>query len=280
MFHMEAFRSSLSSGTTNVFQQVTYITAGAVLAPSGSGLQVAAELPFLHSLFGVGANLENIQPQAASFQPLPYPTFSPNNKGTAAEAIPRLWDFSYAPKALRPTEFFNVFASQNSGGAETEAVFVQFTDNRPATAPPIATGPAINGNGMFTTVHATAGVTLTANAWSQVTPTLDSPLPAGTYALVGARVQSAGALAFRVSPVTGPLWKPGGVAVQSQDAADAPNQRFFNPITGKHSNWGIWMTFFQNVFPYVQIWSTSADTTENMWFDLIKLSDATTSNAL
>jgi hypothetical protein len=280
MWHMEAYRSSLSSGVTNTFQQVTAITAGAVLAPSGSGFQVATQLPFLHSLFGVGAHIENIQPQAASFQPLPYPTFQANNVGTAANNPPAFWDLSANPKALRPTEFINMYASQINAGAENEAVFVNFTDNNPLPAPAVASGPSINGNGQFTIAHGTGTTTLTANAWTQVTITLDTALPAGYYALVGCRAVSAGCLAFRIRPIVEPLWRPGGVGTQAATDQDPPNQRFFNPLTGRISPWGVWVYFFQNTFPYVEFWSTSADTVENVYFDLIKISDVVTANTL
>jgi hypothetical protein len=277
---LEAFRSSLASGVTDVLQQVTYISAGAILAPSASGLQVSAALSKLHSVFGVGAHLERIQPQAASMLPLPYPDLAPNNIGTAAENPPKVWDFSRGPKPLRPTETFNIFASQTSGGAENEAVFVQFTDGLVTQAPPLASVPAINGNGMFTCVHCTATTTLTANAFTQITPILDLPLPAGTYALVGARVQSAGCLAFRMKPINEPLWRPGGVGTQTADQLEMPGQRFINALTGQISHWGVWFTFFQNTVPNIDIWSTSADAKEDIWFDLIKLSDIVTANAL
>ena len=215
-FHMEYFRSSLASGATDVLQQVTFVSSG-VLAPSGNGVQVSAALSKLHSLFGFGANMENISPQAASMLPLPYPNLASNNVGTAMNSPAAVWDFSRSPKPLRPTEQFNIFASQISGGAETETVFVQFTDGIVTPAPALATAPALNGNGMLTTVHATATTTLTANAFTQVTPILDLPLPAGFYALVGARVMSAKAIAFRLAPINEPLWRPGGTAVQAAD---------------------------------------------------------------
>lgn len=277
---LEAFRSSLASGVTDVLQQVTYISAGAILAPSASGLQVSAALSKLHSLWGVGANLENISPQAASMLPLPYPNLAPNNIGTATENYPKVWDWVRGPKPLRPTETFNIFASQTSAGAQNEAVFVQFTDGLVTQAPGLAIGPSINGNGMYTVVHATATTTLTANAFTQITPVLDLPLPAGTYALVGARCMSAGCLAFRMKPINEPLWRPGGVGVQTADQFDAPGQRFINPQSGAISHWGVWFTFFQNTVPNIDFWSTSADTKEDIWFDLIKLSDIVTANAL
>lgn len=277
---LEAFRSTLTSGVTNVLQQVTYVSAGAILAPSALGLQVSANLSKLNALWGIGANLERVQAQAASMLPLPYPDYEPNNIGTAVETPAKVWDFTRAPKPLRPTETFNIFASQTSAGSEAETIFCEFTDGVIVQPPPLAAGPAMNGNGMFTTVHATASTTLTANAFTQVTPVLDLPLPAGNYALLGARVLSAGALAFRMKPINEPLWRPGGVAVQAADAFDAPGQRFVNPLTGQMSHWGVWFTFFQNTVPNVDIWSHSADTVENFWFDIIKLSDIVTANAL
>jgi hypothetical protein len=279
-FHMEAFRSSLASGTTDVFQQVTYITAGALLAPANNGVQVSATLNKLHSLFGVGAHMENIRAQAPSLLPLPYPTFGPNNIGTAGESPNRFWDFTAAPKPIRPTEEFDIYASQTSGGAEVQAVFVNFTDGLITAPPPLANGPTINGNGQLFTAHATGSTTLTANAWSQVTLTLDFALPAGFYALVGARAVAAHALAFRVRPITEPLWRPGGAACQTADQLDPVNQRFINPVTGRISPWGVWLTFFQNTLPYVDFWATAADTVEDVFFDLIKISDITTSGAL
>lgn len=280
MFHMEAFRSSLASGATDVFQQVTYISAGAVLASLNNGVQVSAQLPFLHSLFGVGAHLENIRPQAPSMLPLPYPTLAPNNIGTATESPPRFWDFTKYPKALRVTEEFDIFASQTSGGAENEAVFVQFSDNRTVAAPPVATGPTLNGNNQYFTVHGTGTTTCAANAWTQCTPTLDQALPAGFYALVGARAMSTHALAFRLYPIVEPLWRPGGVAVQTADQLDPPGQRFYNPNTGRFSEWGVWLTFFQNTVPNVGMWVTTQDTAQDFFFDLIKISDVTTTGAL
>jgi hypothetical protein len=275
-FHMEYFRSSLSSGVTDVLQQVTFVSSG-VLAPTGNAMQVSSSLTKLHSLFGFGTTLENISPQAPSMLPLAYPNLASNNVGSAMNTPPAVWDFSRNPKPLRPTEPFSIFASQTSAGAETETVFVQFTDGLITPAPPLATQPSLNGNGMLTTVHGIATTTLTANAFTTVTPILDSPgLPAGYYALVGARVMSAHAIAFRMRPAVEPLWRPGGSAVQAATDLDFPGQRYLNNLTGSISHWGVWLFFFQNVPPQVDVFSTAADTKEDFWFDVIKISDITT----
>jgi len=277
---LEAFRSQLSSGVTDVLQQVVYVAQSAILSPSANGLQVSAALSKLHSVFGVGATLENISPQAASMLPLPYPNLAPNNIGTAIETPAKFWDLSKAPKPLRPTETFNIFASQTSAAPEYETVFAQFTDGNVTPAPALASGPAVNGNGMVTVAHATSAVTTVANQFNQCTPILDLPLPAGTYALVGVRSMGATQLAFRIKPINEPLWRPGGIAVQAPDQFDAPNQRFIDPLTGKMSHWGVWITFFQNTVPNVDVWTTGIDTKQDFWFDIIKLSDIVTANAL
>ena len=280
MFHMEAFRSSLASGVTNVFQQLTYFATGALLAPLNSGMQVSYQLPFLHSLFGLGVSLETIRPQANSWLPTPFPDLAPNNIGTAVESPPRFWDFSRNPKPLRPTEEFDIFASQTSGGAETDTVFVNFSDGKIVPHPPLAGSPTINGVGQLTTLHGTGTTTQTANAWSSVTPTINQSFPAGYYALVGVRVQAATGRAFRVKPINEPLWRPGGVAVQTADQLDPPGQRFINPLTGQISHYGVWLTFFQNTVPNVDIFSTSADTVQNVFYDVIKIGDVVTAGAL
>jgi hypothetical protein len=275
-FHMEYFRSSLASGVTDVLQQVTFVPSG-VLGPSGNAMQVSDTLSKLHSLFGFGVTLENISPQAPSMLPLPYPNLASNNVGTAMNTPAAVWDFSRNPKPLRPTEPFSIFASQTSGGAEIETVFCQFTDGLVTPAPPLAVGPSLMGNGMLTTVHGIATTTLTANAFTSVTPILDSPgLPAGYYALVGARVMSTKAIAFRMAPQKEPLWRPGGAAVQAPTDLDFPGQRYINNLTGAISHWGVWLTFFQNTVPTVQIFSTAADTKQDFWFDVIKISDIVT----
>jgi hypothetical protein len=109
-----------------------------------------------------------------------------------------------------------------------------------------------------------------------VTPVFDQPLPAGYYALVGARAFSATALFFRMLPAMGPLWRPGGIAVQTYDQLDPPNQRFIADWASSSLFWGVWLYFYQNVPPQVEVFATGADTAEEGWFDLIYISPSTT----
>jgi hypothetical protein len=274
MFHMELFSSSIATGA-NTFGQVTYFTPDNILPKLVNGLQVSPDIPFLMMVAGASANLVHVRAQSNSMLPFPYPTLSPNNRGATFESPPRIWDFSLYPFPLKPTEEFDIFATQNAAGAQTVYVGVQFTDNKktpiPATINPqaIATSPATPGR--YFTAHWTAATTLTAGQWSLVQPNFDQALYAGFYGLLGARVFSAGALFFRLYPAMGPKWRPGGIAVQAYDQLDPPNQRGYDASDGTFTPWDVWLSFYQNVPPQVEIFSTTADTAEEGWFDLIYL---------
>jgi hypothetical protein len=274
MFHAELFSSAIATGS-DTFAQLTYVSADAILTAIINGVQVSTALANLHSVIGIGSHLDQVRAQANSMLPFPYITMAPNNRGGVAESPPRIWDFAYWPLALKPTEELDVFATQDSGGSETEYVLVQFSDGLPtpitvAVNPPgIAAAPTTPGR--FFTAHWTASTTLTAGAWTKVTPAFDQALYAGSYALVGASTKSASGLFFRMFPSFGPLWRPGGACVQSYDGMNPSNQRYINSFAPKPAGWGVWLNFYQNTPPAVEIFATSADTSEEGWFDLVYL---------
>jgi|SRR5215469_759599 len=279
MFHAELFSSSIASGA-NTFAQITYFTPDNILPKLVNGMQVSPDLPFLHSLFAVGAHAVELRPQANSMLPFPYPTLAPNNRGTAFESPPRHWDFSKSPIPLKPTEEFDVFMTQNSGGSETQYCLAQFTDNVPTPLPvpinPMAIRDSPATPGRYFSAHWTATTTLTAGGWTQVQPVFDQALYAGYYALIGASAFSATGLFFRMFPAMGPKWRPGGICVQAYDALNPPRQRGFGGWAPGFDGWGVWLTFFQNVPPQVEFFATSADTAEEGWFDLVYLGPQTT----
>lgn len=274
MFHMELFSSSIASGA-NTFAQINYFSTDNILPKLVNGMQVSPNLPYLMAVFGVGANQVHLRAQANSMLPFPYPTLSPNNRGSAFESPVRAWDISYAPIPLKPTEEFDIFGTQNSGGAQTQYVACLFSDGKPSPLGAHVNPPGVIANpataGRWFSVHWTASTTLTAAGWTQVAPVFDQALYAGYYALVGARCFSATGLFFRMFPSMGPLWRPGSTMVQAYDGYDVPNARGFNGQNGFFSTWGAWLYFFQNVPPQVEFFATAADTAEEGWFDLVYL---------
>ncbi len=112
------------------------------------------------------------------------------------------------------------------------------------------------------TVRATGATTLTANAWSACTITLDQQLAAGRYAIVGMRAQSAGAKAARLVMQETPA-RPGVIAYDSN--ADIEHPMFRN------GNLGVLGTFVHTAIPQVEFLSLSADTSETIFFDIVKI---------
>ncbi len=275
MFHAELFSSSIATGAES-FAQLNYFTPDAVLTPIINGVQISTTLPAVHSVFPVGANLCQLRVQANSMLPFPYITMNPVNRGGVAESPARIFDFSAWPLYLKPTEELDVFGTQNSGGAETEYVLVNFTDGImnqiPVQVNPPGMPAAPTTPGRFFTAHWTDPATaLVGGSWTKVQPAFDQALYAGSYALVGARVKSATGLFFRMFPSFGPLWRPGGFCVQSFDAIDPYNQRYMNAYAAEPSGWGVWLNFYQNTPPAVEIFATANDAANTVegWFDLV-----------
>lgn len=278
MFHLETFSSSIATSGASTFQQLTYVAADSILQRLVNGVQVSMQLPYLKAILGVGAHLCYVRAQAPSMLPLPYVTCGPNNRGAAFESPPRIWDLTSSPIPLRLTEEFDIFVTQNSGGAETEYVAVLFTDNQNTPPPPVTTTVTTNGNGRFFSLHGVASATLTAGAWTNVPAssfTFDQPFPAGLYALVGARAFSATGLFFRMFPQYNPLWRPGGACVQAYDQMDPFNQRYLPEYGPTGYGWGQWLQFFSNTPPGVEFFATAADVAQEIVLDCIKISDTT-----
>jgi len=257
MFTTEWLKASIASGA-NTFAQLTSQYNG-ITPTLNSGFLVPADLNRLMYIAGVGAHLCGLRYQAPSILPFPYPTFYPNNRGTAFESPVRLMDFSANPYILNPSEELDIYATQNSGGAETDYAFIALTDGAFPMPPP----------GPFLSVHWTATTTLTAGAFTAVQPVFDQALKAGMYALVGSRCYSATGLFHQMLPASGPKNRPGGTMVQTYDGLDPANQRPQNIFSRGLGGWGVWLTFAQNVPPQVNILATSADTAEEGIFDLI-----------
>jgi hypothetical protein len=263
MFHLELFHSGV--GVSAAFQQLTYFKSSNILPAINNGAQVSATLPYVKWVAAISTNIGNVRLQAPSMLPFPYPTLAPNNRATISQNPPRVWDFSAAPIPLRPTEEFDVFCTMSGAAGEAPNVGVLFTDNVVTPAPA----------GRFFSAHWTAAVTTIAGGWTVVQPIFDQALPAGFYALIGARVMSASAQFFRLFPAMAPLWRPGGLAVTLYDQMDSHKQRGFDSYGGPIGPWGVWLSFYQNVPPQVEVFTVAADPVVEGLFDLIQVSQAT-----
>jgi hypothetical protein len=123
-------------------------------------------------------------------------------------------------------------------------------------------GPLAPITGEIFTVRATSSTTLSAGAWTNGSLTFDQSLPKGRYAVVGMRAISTGLVAARLV-FPGYAWRPGCIGYDVE--SDTEDNEF---RCGRMGNWG---EFDHDVPPTVDFLSISADTSEVVYLDLIKV---------
>lgn len=112
----------------------------------------------------------------------------------------------------------------------------------------------------YRTVRATSSTTLTAYAWTNGSLTFDQTLPAGKYRIIGMRAQSAGLIAARLV-IPGFAWRPGVIGFDSNADID--------PLRFRFGGMGVLGEFSHDSPPTVDFLSSSADTSEEVWLDLV-----------
>lgn len=253
MFHTFAYQSSISNDGN--LHQATYVP-DSILPAAGNGL-LSNALAWLMAVGMVGTSAVRGQFVAPSLRDYGNIDVEPVNIGTAFESPPRLNDYSLKPIPLAVAEEWDGYCAQNNGSSsETETLIGWASDGTIQPVPPKK----------IVQLYWTASVTLVSGKWSLIQMTLSQPLYAGTYALVGARCLSAGALAFRFVPsggVSATTNRPGGVGVQAGDQMDWPRQRF--------GGWGTWLQFTNTTVPQIEILSLSNDTSESGIIDIVPM---------
>ena len=154
------------------------------------------------------------------------------------------------PLELDIAEKLNFFAD-NGGTAERTNCIVILAD-----APPTPV------KGKIFTVKATSAVTLTAYAWTNAPITFTQTLPAGRYACVGMKAKSTNLIAARAVPV-GYTWRPGCIGVKHY------HQRGLDVF--RYGNLGVLFEFEFDQPPTIDYLAAAADTSQEVWFDLIQV---------
>lgn len=250
MFHVAAFDSSIATGT--VLVDCKSITDAGMMTVSGDGYVMDKRFKLMIGAYAFGANLTRAQLQLPKFNLLAYQEISPLvNTAPGAGQKPQFNSFLDGPRAIDETEVLIAQVIQAGGLAENDIVGVWLAD-----------APIVPVKAEHFTIRFTGATTLTAAAWTTVTPTLDRNLPKGRYSIIGARLKSATGILFRVR-LPGFAVAPGGVCAQSDLANDIEGQR--------HGGWGDWGDFDQNLLPTFDVLATAADTAQSGEMDLVKL---------
>lgn len=124
-------------------------------------------------------------------------------------------------------------------------------------------GPVQPVEGDIRTVRATTVVTTVRRAWTSATLVFSEDLPAGRYAVVGARFQATNMGAGRLIFVSGG-GRPGTIGANDENSPDLTGSR--------HGAWGIWGEFDINQPPSAEFLSLStADTNPVVYLDIMRV---------
>lgn len=249
MFHLSLYSASIASATAN--QQVAAV-ADPVIAPAGSGFLVNAQVPKIARVSGVGNILVRAQLSSASIREYTPNDIEPVNVGTLIGTPARMVDWFDNPLPLVPNEELDAFVTNSAATATQTTVAVWFID-----------GPVRPVAGRVFSVRWTASQTLTANGWTAFAVTFDNGIPSGTFAMVGSRMSSTGALFHRWVPRGGSPVRPGTFANQADSG--------YNLARDRYGALGEWMRFTNTTPPQCEVFSGSADTSEQGVLDLIQV---------
>lgn len=254
MLHLEAFSSSIATGTTPLLQVSALASQIYPLDGSGKGFLVQ-NLNRIAMAAHQGTHAIRAQLQSPTLRKQPFIDVVPVNRADAFGTPVRLQDWAKNPLQVSSNEALTCYALQNAGSGEIQTIGVWFCDGPIQARPPQP----------YLTVHATATTTLTAGAWSTVSWTLETQLDPGTYAIVGMRAYSATGLLCRMIPNQGnQIYRPGVTMVQAYDGYDMRYAR--------NGELGTLMTFATTNLPQSEVLATSADTAEELWLDLVQVS--------
>jgi len=216
---------------------------------SGDDIWIPDALPFLAGYIAMAAALTAARIESPTLRTLTPIDVAPLDLAAEPSTPAAYIDLRANPKLIGGGEALNVKATV-SAAARALALAV------------LCDGPIAPVAGEIFTIKATAAATLVANAWTNAAVTFAQSLPKGTYQVVGMRAQSAGLIAARLV-FPGYAWRPGCIG------ADAYSDLVHEAFRG--GRLGIWGSFEHDVPPTVDFLSISADTTEEVWLDLIKI---------
>lgn len=212
---------------------------------------VPAAMSMLSCVCAVGLNITRAQVRSPTvLRMFPFEV-SPINRAAVPATHTPFPNFFRNPIQLDPAEALNFQAAEDGAGAIQSNGLIWLSDGN---VNPMA--------GEIFTIRATGTTTVTGFAWSNCPLVLDENLPAGTYAVVGMRVESATAIAGRLVFVGG-SWRPGVIGYAA--VASNENEVFRYGALG---NWG---EFRHDQPPTADLLCTGADSAQTVFLDLIKV---------
>jgi hypothetical protein len=210
---------------------------------------IVPELNNIAWAFACGASITEARISSPSILRVFEHTISPLNVGAEPLSPTPFADMSENPIPLVVSEALRARMRGSETAAEYKVMLLLLTR-----------GPIAPVKAPYRTIRATSSTTLTPYAWTNGSLSFDQTLPAGNYQVIGMRAQSAGLIAARLV-FPGYPWRPGVIGFDSISDVE--------PLRFRFGNMGVFGTFRHDAPPTVDFLSSSADTSEEVWLDLV-----------
>ena len=215
----------------------------------GKDVWVPAALPMMGGCHVLGVVLTAVRVESPTLRVLTPIDIIPFDIATEPESPPKAFLQFHSPVTVGGTEALNIKVTTTG-------------DSAPVGLAWLCDGPLTPVTGEIFTVKCTSATTLTAYKWTNGALTFAQSLPSGRYQVVGMRAKSATLIAARLV-LSGYAWRPGCIG------CDAYNDE--ERVEFRHGRTGAWGEFDHDVPPTVDFLSADADTSEEVWLDLIKI---------
>lgn len=243
---------AFSEGTSSATLDYVAAVADPHIRVSGDDI-IVPELNKLVGYYAIGSSMTQARLSSPSLRAVVEPDIEPFDFDMEPVSNPNFHDRFDTPFELARSEAINFeVISVGTGASPIDRCIVWLGDGAKPAVPA----------GKMITVRATGTTTLTTSTWTNVNLTFSQTLPAGRYAVVGMRAASAGAIAARLV-FSGTPWRPGVIGCDTDQ--DVMPDRF------RYGKAGVWGEFEHNEPPTADFLSNSADTTETVHLDLIKI---------
>lgn len=249
MFTLAAWSASVDQAAMAAIAAV----ADPHLTVQGNDIRVPSWATKLLAVYANGVNITQAQLVSPSLRRfVPYDIDPIDISATPSSPAP-LVDLFDHPYEFDVDESLNAITAENGAGATRMNVLAWLGDGNRETV-----------SGEILTVRCTSATAAVAFAWTNVALTFTNVLPAGRYAIVGLRGESATGIACRlVLPGSG--YRPGALMQTTSGRMTDVENRFRYGSAGKFGE------FRNTVPPTVDVFAGAADATQTFWLDLIQL---------
>lgn len=212
-------------------------------------ITVPPEVSMLAGIYGTGATIAAARVQSPSLLAIMAPDVDPLDVGAVPADPSAFVDMMENPIPLAPSE--QIQGLVINAGLEIDTVGVWLADKS-----------IVPYRGPYTSLAGVSAVANVANTWTAQAMVWGQVIPAGTYAVVGLKAESAtDRLARLVFPAG--AWRPGVVGGAGVAIRGTPRHRFGNA--------GIFGQFRHDQPPQVEYLSVLADVAEAAVLDVVKI---------